>query len=121
MSIGGEQSGSGADLMTVLAFDFAVLLRSIEGAAGAPGLLIHDEPRQQDMTDEEYWRLFTLARKLENLCPPESPLFQYFITTASPPPIDERKDECVVLKLDPGLPFDEGLLFKRRLGVSKGK
>jgi hypothetical protein len=121
MSIGGEQSGSGANLTTVLAFDFAVLLRSIEGAAGAPGLLIHDEPRQQDMTDEEYWRLFKLARKLEKLCPPERPLFQYFITTASPPPIDERGDPFVVLKLDPGMPSDEGLLFKSRLATPRRK
>jgi hypothetical protein len=82
--------------------------------------LIHDEPRQQDMTDEEYWRLFKLARKLENLCSGK-PLFQYFITTASPPPIDERDDEFVVLKLDPGLPYDEGLLFKSRLGMPKRK
>jgi hypothetical protein len=64
--------------------------------------------------------LFKLARKLEDLCPKE-PLFQYFITTASPPPSDMRGDPFVVLKLDPGLPSDEGLLFKSRLGVAKRK
>ncbi len=114
MLIGGEMRGSDAKLMKLLTFDFAVLLRSMEAPIHMPGLLIHDEPRQQDLSPSQYWALFWVARKLERSCPDERPLFQYIITTSSPPPKGLLQKPWILLELDAGLADVKGLLFTER-------
>jgi hypothetical protein len=110
---GTEYSGSSVGLMKLLALDFAVLVRSIESPVFLPGLLIHDSPRQQDMTNDEYWRLFRLARLLEQK-QREQKFFQYVITTPSPPPPELCDDDHVVLKLGLSQSRTDGLLFRSR-------
>ena len=108
-------------MIALLIFDFAILLRSIEGAELAPGLLIHDEPRQEDMSDEQYERLFNLMSKLEEHRG-HKPLFQYIITTGSPPPSKMQRNPPVVLELDANAPAGQGLLFRKLLdGVESGQ
>jgi len=109
----GEQSGSQANLIKLLAFDFAVLVRSMEAQIFAPGLLIHDSPRQADLSEDQYFGLFNLAKKLEALCQ-GNPLFQYIITTTTAPPEPFRLPPYVVLDLDAQSRDGSGLLFKQR-------
>jgi len=96
-----EELGSKESLMKLWAFDFATLVRSIEAPVSLPGLLIHDSPKQEDLAEEEYWRLFRLARSLEqgHQC---NALFQYIVTTSTPPPNELRDDGHVRLHLTPG-------------------
>lgn len=109
---GKECSGSNAGLMKLLALDFAVLVRSMEAPVFLPGLLIHDSPRQQDVTNDEYWRLFRLAHALEQKDRGEK-LFQYVIISPSPPP-EDLSDDHVVLKLGLSQQWNDALLFRSR-------
>jgi hypothetical protein len=118
-----EDLGSKESLMKLWAFDFATLVRSIEAPVFLPGLLIHDSPKQEDLADEEYWGLFTLARLLE---PGDqgNALFQYIITTSTPPPVELQDKDHVRLHLAPGRNTslnpdtdeeeDDGYLFRCR-------
>lgn len=118
-----EDRGSNTNLMNLWAFDLAALVRSIEAPVFLPGHLIHDSPRQEDLPDEQYWRLFRLAHILEQKCDVQ-PLFQYIITTSTPPPPELRGTDHVKVHLAPGKKVkfnpatgreeDDGLLFRCR-------
>ena len=88
-----------ANLLNVLCFDLAVLVMSIEADISHPGLLIHDCPRQDDISDKQYGRLFEFGEALERGSADE-PLFQYILTTSSEPPQD-LQGKHAVLKLVP--------------------
>jgi hypothetical protein len=75
--------------------------------------LIHDSPRQQDVTNDEYWRLFRLAHALEQKHRGEK-LFQYVITSPSPPPKELSDGDHVVLKLGLSQQGNDALLFRSR-------
>lgn len=95
-----EQDGvRAANLLNVLCFDLAVLVMSIEADISHPGLLIHDCPRQDDISDNQYRKLFEFGEALERGSADE-PLFQYILTTSSEPP-QNLQGEHVVLKLVP--------------------
>jgi len=81
----GERDGAAMETVKVLAFDLAALALSIDGHGCFPGLLIHDGPREADMDETIYERLFLYAEDLERRAPGE-PRFQYLVTTTAPPP-----------------------------------
>jgi hypothetical protein len=96
-----NELGSKESLMRLWAFDMAALLRSIEAPIHLPGLLIHDSPKQEDLADEQYWGLFRFARLLEK-GKQDSAVFQYIITTSTPPPDELQDADHVRLHLAPG-------------------
>ena len=118
-----EQNDSVVNLLKILAFDFAVLVRAIQTDIPAPGLLIHDSPRVEDIPDDQYSKLFALALKLElprdkssQAAPVQEPLqHQYIITTSTPPPCELQSNHYVRLHLDAQLLDESGLLFKKCL------
>ncbi len=71
---------------TVLGFDLACLAASICGIGHHPRILIHDSPREADMEEPMYHRLFRLVRHLEILFGDRDLSFQYIATTTTPPP-----------------------------------
>ena len=93
--------------LKVLAFDIASLCRSIEGATHVPAFLIHDSPREADLGLTIYHELFQLMRELEGQSGP--PLFQYIVTTTSPPP-DAFKADARLRLVIRGSPAHERLL-----------
>ena len=118
-----NELGSKESLMRLWAFDMAALLRSIEAPIHLPGLLIHDSPKQEDLADEEYWGLFRFAQLLEQ-GDQDNALFQYIITSSTPPPDELRDNDHVRLHLAPGTKTrlnpdtgeeeDDGYLFRCR-------
>ena len=95
-----EQEGvRAANLLNVLCFDLAALVMSIETNVSHPGLLIHDCPRLDDISDKQYGKLFEFGDVLERGSADE-PLFQYLLTTSSEPP-QNLQGKHVVLKLVP--------------------
>lgn len=82
--LGGNRSTSAIDSLKVLAFDLSALCLSIEGKTTSPPFLLHDSPREADLGLPLYHKLFHLMHELESLG--ETPLFQYIITTTTPPP-----------------------------------
>lgn len=70
--------------LKILIFDLAALLASARQSTQHPGLLIHDSPREADLTAAIYRRIFDIP-KGEELSDTEAPV-QYVITTTEPPP-----------------------------------
>jgi hypothetical protein len=98
---------------TVLGFDIACLIASVAGTGQFPRLLIHDSPREADMEEAMYNRLFLLLRDLESRFHNRAPSFQYIVTTTTPPPRHLPRDPYVRMELD-GRTGD-GLLLRQRL------
>ena len=65
-------------------FDLAALLASARQSALHPGFLIHDSPREADLTAAIYRRIFDIPKD-EEFSDMDAPI-QYVITTTEPPP-----------------------------------
>ena len=81
-----EVGGMAMESLKAIAFDLTTLLMSIEGRSMLPAFLVHDSPREADLGEAIYHRLFKLVRSFERLG--DDPPFQYIITTTSRPPND---------------------------------
>lgn len=107
----GDFTSAAIETIKILAFDLAVLASSIEGRGYHPRFLVHDGPREADMSAAIYRRFFLLAREFERAAGEAEPNFQYIITTTEPPPDEIRKEPWL---LDPILDAStqEGRLLK---------
>lgn len=90
--------GTAMETLKVVAFDIAAMLMSVEGKTVLPAFLLHDSPREGDLGISIYHRFFHLPIELEKLG--DEPLFQYIVTTTSPPPEEFSNTKYIVLKLD---------------------
>jgi len=96
-------AASGQALSTsamVLGFDFACMIGYVCDLGHLPGLFLHDSPREADMEDALYYRLFHLAADLERRFERREPSFQYIVATTTPPPSELDCDPYVRLRLD---------------------
>jgi hypothetical protein len=107
VQMGGERSTVAIDLLKVLAFDLAALCLSMEGETQIPAFLVHDSPREADLGQSIYHRLFRLAGDLETKT--DQPIFQYIVTTTTAPPGAFLAEPWMRLKLQ-GSPASERLL-----------
>lgn len=107
VELGGYRSTVAIDSLKVVAFDLAVLAMSLERSLFFPGVLIHDSPREADLSETVYRRLFEFAAKLE-ACG-STPLFQYVLTTTTAPPDSFQHAPWLCLKVM-GAPAKERLL-----------
>jgi predicted nucleic acid-binding Zn-ribbon protein len=104
---GGDRSTAALDSLKVVVFDLAVLIMSMEQTLFLPGMLVHDSPREADLSATVYSRLFTFASKLEKFT--AEPYFQYVITTTTSPPPDFQQKPWLALSIK-GAPGEERLL-----------
>lgn len=81
----GDRDSAAIATVKLLAFDLAALICGIEGHGSVPRFLMHDGPREADLSPDVYERLFLLAGELEHAGGGE-PVFQYILTTTTPPP-----------------------------------
>ena len=108
------RGGEAYRVLEVLLGDIACLLDSAGPGSSLPGLLIHDCPREADMSIGLYENFLTLIDTLEREgFSGVEPPFQYIVTTTTPPPTSLREG-AICLELDPS--SSEGLLFHRRFG-----
>jgi hypothetical protein len=107
VKLGGERSTAAIESLKVVAFDLAVLALTLEGHTSLPGFLVHDSPREADLGQSIYDRLFAFAKTLEGFGP--CPLFQYIITTTTEPPGEFRSEPWLRLTLH-GAPAEKRLL-----------
>jgi hypothetical protein len=92
----GPRDSTALKLAKWLAFDLGSLALSIAGGGHHPRFLIHDSPREADITEAIYDELFRAAIALERAAAGEPP-FQYIVTTTQPPP-EELKCEPWLLQ-----------------------
>ena len=107
VELGGYRSTVAIDSLKVVAFDLAILAMSLERSLFFPGILMHDSPREADLSETVYRHLFEFSAKLEECGP--APLFQYILTTTTAPPDRFQHEPWLRLKVK-GAPAEERLL-----------
>lgn len=109
------RGGEAYQVLEVLLGDIVCLLDSaVSDASNHPGFLVHDCPREADMSERLYREFFLAAAEAaEQLGEGGMAPFQFIVTTTSPPPEELGGAPHVVLELAPGA--DAALLFKRQL------
>jgi hypothetical protein len=106
------RGGEAFRVLEVLLGDVACMLDSPRADGALPGLLIHDCPREADMSTGLYENFLSLMGDLQKQQYPGVALpFQYIVTTTTPPPVN-LQDDLVCLTLDPST--DKELLFRKR-------
>jgi hypothetical protein len=111
------RGGEAYRVLEVLLGDIACMLDSSRRESALPGLVIHDCPREADMSAGLYENFLLLISQLQNEQYADyEPPFQYIVTTTTPPP-SALQGAPVCLILDPSK--DDGLLFGRRFTVNQ--
>lgn len=111
----GDRESAALDTIKVLAFDLAALSLGFEGHGHFPGFLVHDGPREADMDQVIYDRVFLYAQQMEEAFLQIGSIgFQYIVTTTTPPPERLRRAPWL---LDPVLDasIEEGRLLRMNL------
>lgn len=109
------RGGEAYQVLEVLLGDVVCLLDSaVSEASNHPGFLVHDCPREADMSELLYREFFlTAAEAAEQLGKGGEVPFQFIVTTTSAPPPALQEGRVVVLELEPAV--EEKLLFRREL------
>ncbi|MGV2862955.1 hypothetical protein [Achromobacter sp. AGC39] len=112
------RGGEAYQVLEVLLGDIVCLLDSaVSEASNHPGFLVHDCPREADMSELLYRAFFlTAAEAAEQLGEGNEVPFQFIVTTTSAPPPVLQGGRVVVLELEPGV--EDKLLFRRELEPS---
>jgi len=114
----GAVGGDALKVLRTILGDLACMLYAIGGAGKHPGFLVHDSPRQADMSLALYWRLLTHAAEVsESVGGKDGAPFQYIITTTTAPP---ENLQPYIRKEFASIP-PEKLLFKKRLTPLQGE
>lgn len=111
------RGGEAYRVMEVLLGDLVCLFDSSNPASAFPGLIIHDCPREADMSSGMYAKFFHLVERVENDFFKGFTPYQYIVTTTTPPPGSMQAMPYLRETLDPSL--DDGLLFKSRFRQPK--
>tara|TARA_R110001583_G_scaffold32_1_gene255 strand:- start:24504 stop:26447 length:1944 start_codon:yes stop_codon:yes gene_type:complete len=98
-------------VLEILAGDIACLLDSRNDGSLHPGLLIHDSPREAEMSEDMLWTL------LNSVPSNDGQFFQYIVTTSTE--AIEGYSEAVRLRLDSS--SNSKLLFKQPLAAEQGE
>lgn len=99
----GELSGAALETVKTLAFDLAGVVASLEGKCTHPRFLIHDGPREADMSRVIYEKFFLyVVERLEAIFSAKDQTnFQYILTTTtSPPKHMQEGSEWLIAKLN---------------------
>ena len=87
----GRRKSAALNLAKLLTFDLAcIALGMTSERSQHPRFMIHDSPREADLSIGIYHALFRTACMLEDACEGD-PAFQYIVTTTEPPP-EQLKD-----------------------------
>ena len=110
-----SRGGEAYQVLEVLLGDMTCLLDATTSTGNNhPGFLVHDCPREADMSAVLYKNFLMMALEAdEQLSRGATAPFQYIVTTTSPPPSELCVAPYLALELQPG--DDEHLLFKRQL------
>lgn len=96
-------------VLEILAGDIACMLDSSSAQSFHPGFLLHDSPREAEMSESMLWAL------LGHVTSGESDAFQYIVTTSTEPAEAFMPFERLRLSSD----SEDGLLFRRRVGAEQ--
>lgn len=98
-------------VLEILAGDVACLLDSTQAQSFHPGFLLHDSPREAEMSEGILWAL------IKHVAQNGGDALQYIITTSTEPPESLRVYERQRLSAD----STDGLLFRKHFGVEQAE
>lgn len=112
---GGAMSGEAIETLAVLLADFTCLIFNLLSAEShLPGFLLHDSPREADLSLRLYHSFLRFVADFETSFPRQDACpFQYILTTTTPPPAALSDRAHLVLQLDASQ--ESELLFRRNL------
>lgn len=90
----GDMSSAALVTLRLLILDLACLLGSVRKGTRHPGFLLHDSPREADLSSHIYRRIFNLIAGTEP--EQENQAIQYIIATTEPPPEHHQKEPWLV-------------------------
>jgi hypothetical protein len=90
----GDMSSAALVTLRLLILDLACLLGSVRKDTKHPGFLLHDSPREADLSSHIYRRIFTLIAGQEP--DQENQALQYIIATTEPPPAHLQSEPWLV-------------------------
>lgn len=110
----GRLDSAALETVRLLAFDLTAMTSSIIGSGHHPRFLMHDSPREADLSQGIYQSIFFFAQRLvKEAGGADNASFQYIITTTEPPPgsqqttdwlicdpLDASKPESRLLRID---------------------
>ncbi len=91
--------GEAVQTFTCIMADIAAMMWSVEGKGYHPRFLIHDSPREADLSGTAYASFLNWMHRLSESLGGESAPFQYFVTTTTSPPQELVDAGCVRLRL----------------------
>jgi archaellum component FlaC len=106
---GKDLTSAAVTALETFCFDLAAMAFSCRGRGFHPRFLLHDSPREADMGEAPYGRLFDLIVQQSK----DKPNFQHIVTTTSNPPDEYLKLPYLRLELDSSKPA--GKLFGQDL------
>lgn len=104
----GARRSVALDSLKIVLFDLAAMLCAVDGHSHGPAFLVHDSPREGDLDQWTYRRIFQAMQELgpdEDTAP-----FQYIVTTTTDPPEGPVRARV-------RLPLSTSMPSKRLLGV----
>ncbi|MEO8616630.1 MAG: DUF2326 domain-containing protein [Luteolibacter sp.] len=107
--LGKDLTSSAVNALAIFCFDVAAMAFSCRGRGFHPRFLLHDSPREADMGEAPYGRIFDLIIEQSK----EKPNFQHIITTTTNPPEEYQTLPYLRLKLDSS--ESKGRLFNQDL------
>lgn len=113
------RGGEAYRVLEILLGDAICMYDAAIGNAALPAFLLHDCPREADMSIHLYSNYLLQLVAMEDQLTPDAcqAPFQYMLTTTSPPPSRLQRKPYLRLKLDPC--SDASLLFKKRFGTNQ--
>lgn len=102
----GPPSSTTFGVLETLAGDITCLLDSANADSFHPGFLLHDSPREAEMSEMLFWALTA------NACGDQEAPFQYVVTTSTSVPNEVK----AFVRLELHSRSAEGLFFRERIG-----
>ena len=97
LSYHGRLDSAALETVRLLAFDLAAMTASIVGSGQHPRFLLHDSPREADLSQGIYQCFFYIAQRLIEVAGGASKAsFQYILTTTEPPPKSMQNEDWLI-------------------------
>lgn len=115
---GPAMTGEAIETLAVLLADVSCqIYNAIEKTARLPGFLLHDSPREADLSKRLYHAFLRFVAEVQELYGRDNCPFQYILTTTTAPPKELKSDKYIPLRLN-AAKSDE-LLFRRNFKDSQ--
>jgi hypothetical protein len=106
-------TGEAVTSLTSVLADISAVLLSVSGVGSHPRFLVHDSPREADLSATAYSSILQKLAMLTEQMGGEAAPFQYIVTTTTPPPANLISYRRLILSNEP----ESKMLFRKNIAV----